>query len=178
MTKNKIITSIVILATLILAGIAVFTALRLYGRGSEPVSPAAPSSQPEAGRLPKACQALIFSLSEKMTPTPTTPSDQPTSTPKPTVSATPTTKPSNTPSPTPTDGIGGEPDPSPTATKTPTATPTQENAPSNDPTPTLTNTGGVGGTGEELPAAGNFMPTVIFGATSILFILLGLMLAF
>ncbi len=47
-TKNKIITFLVIGATLILAGIAVFTAIRLYNLRNQPVAPNVPESKPEA----------------------------------------------------------------------------------------------------------------------------------
>jgi len=40
--KTKAITGIIVVATILLAGVAIFTALRLYQLGSEPVSPASP----------------------------------------------------------------------------------------------------------------------------------------
>ena len=192
MNKDKIVTSIVVLATLILAGIAVFTALRLYGRGTQPVSPASPASQPAAGQQPKACEALIFNITKETTPTPTRVPGEPTNTPAPT--KTPTATPTQTvtqSTPTPTQ-VPGEPTNTPAPTSTPTATPTQGSIGANDPTPTPTNTaiaqaqsptsanpGAIGGTDvEELPLAGNSLPTLLFGAFSLLFIFLGLALVF
>lgn len=45
---SKIATGLIVGATFILAGIAIFTALRLYQLRQEPVAPTAPSSQPMA----------------------------------------------------------------------------------------------------------------------------------
>ena len=71
--KNKLVTGLVVIATLILAGVAIFTAVRLYQLRTAPVAPTAPESRPEASEEPKpeACQQLAFTIS---TPTPTPPS--------------------------------------------------------------------------------------------------------
>ena len=193
MNKDKIVTSIVVLATLILAGIAVFTALRLYGSGTQPVSPASPASQPAAGQQSKACEALIFNITKESTPTPTQVPGEPTSTPIPT--SIPTATPTQTvviqSTPTPTQ-VPGEPTNTPAPTSTPTATPTQGSIGASDPTPTQTDTaiaqaespttadpGAIGGAdAEELPQAGSSLPTLFFGAFSLLFIFLGLVLVF
>lgn len=91
-------------ATVVLGGVAVFTAIRLYQLRSEPVAPNAPDSQPAAGNFTNppssqpqlnACTALVFTLS---TGTPTgTPTTTPTSTPTTTATATPTTTATPTP---------------------------------------------------------------------------------
>jgi uncharacterized repeat protein (TIGR01451 family) len=77
MKKGKIGTLIVVLITLVLAGVAIFTAIRLYQLRQQPVAPNAPTSQPQAAadQLPPACQ-LSFSLA-------LTPSPSPTATPVP-----------------------------------------------------------------------------------------------
>lgn len=46
--KNKISTIIIILVTLILAGVAIFTAVKLYNLRQSSVSPTAPESKPKA----------------------------------------------------------------------------------------------------------------------------------
>lgn len=93
--KGKAGTIIVIIFTLILAGIAVFTAIRLYQLRKVSVSPAAPSSQPRA-QEPTAC-SLSFTLSA---------SAPPSGTPTPTPSGTPVETPTGTPGPTPTNTPG------------------------------------------------------------------------
>lgn len=88
--KNKIATIGIIIATLILAGVAVFTAVRLYQLRKEAVAPTAPTSKPKAQEVPVACTSLAFTLGA--TPTPTaSPTATPTPTGSPTVTPTPTT---------------------------------------------------------------------------------------
>jgi hypothetical protein len=48
MKKNKLLTGLIVLATLVLAGVAIFTAIRIYQLRNQPVSPANPSSEPGA----------------------------------------------------------------------------------------------------------------------------------
>jgi hypothetical protein len=48
MKKNKLVTGLIVLATLVLAGVAIFTAIRIYQLRNQAVSPANPSSEPEA----------------------------------------------------------------------------------------------------------------------------------
>ncbi len=67
--RKNLATILILGATLILAGIAVFTAIRLYQLRQQPVAPTAPTSKPEAA-APVACQALTFTLAVA-TPTPT-----------------------------------------------------------------------------------------------------------
>src|SRR3989304_2259709 len=89
--KNKIVTILVLVATLVLAGIAIFTAIRLYQLRQQPVAPTAPTSEPKAA-TPNACTALTFTLS---TPT-ATPTGSPTATPTGSPTATPTAPPTAT----------------------------------------------------------------------------------
>lgn len=95
--KSKFVTGIIILATLVLAGVAIFTAVRLFQLRNQAVAPNAPSSIPKAAELPSSCTALAFTLGA---PTPT-PSGTPTATPSGTPTATPTGTPSETPTPNP-----------------------------------------------------------------------------
>lgn len=99
MKKSKFVTGIIILTTLILAGVAIFTAVRLYQLRSQPVAPNVPSSKPKAQEA-SSC-SLSFTIGTTVTATPTV-----------TSTATPTS--TSTSVPTPTDN----------ATQTPTATPT------------------------------------------------------
>jgi hypothetical protein len=92
--KNKIATIGIIIATIILAGVALFTAVRLYQLRQEAVAPTAPTSKPKAGEPqtgepPTACTSLVITLS---TATPTiTPTGGPTTTPTATAVPTPPT---------------------------------------------------------------------------------------
>ena len=108
-TKSKFGTIIIIVVTLILAGVAIFTAIRLYQLGQQPVAPNVPSSQPKAVECTNnnecpagqncvggGCQLqnittkttcdLSFALTTSATATPTAP---PEVTAAPTVTATP-----------------------------------------------------------------------------------------
>ena len=96
--KSKLATAIVLITTVVLAGIAIFTAMKLYQLRSTSVAPNAPSSIPHAQEAspspsPKSCQLLTFTLATP-TPTPTVP---PGSTPTPTPTATATPGPTATP---------------------------------------------------------------------------------
>ena len=57
--KGKIVTALVVIATVILAGVAIFTAVRLYQLRSQPVAPTAPESEPAAWD----CSKYTFSVS-------------------------------------------------------------------------------------------------------------------
>lgn len=163
--KNKVVTALIIIGTIILAGVAIFTALRLYQLRTRPVAPTAPESTPAASedQEPQACRELAFTLTIP-TPTPTT---RVTITPQP--SLTPTSVPSPTLTPTITPPIGGQPSPTPTPTKqpsvTPTATPTQVSTLTPTPTPPI------------LPQAGVTFPTLILLSASLLLIILSLVIA-
>ena len=68
MKRNKIITTLIIIATIILAGIAIFTAIRLYQLRKETVAPTAPEkSKAQVVPTPtpgyEACSALSFTIS-------------------------------------------------------------------------------------------------------------------
>lgn len=179
--KGKLFTIITVVITVILAGVAVFTAVRLYQLRQESISPTSPKSEPEAcggGNEPQVtqCTSLVFNLTQN-SPTPTiTVAVTPTVTLTPTVTSTPT--PTNTPkptsTPTPTDKpIGGnDPTPTPTdqpeATSTPTPTPTgQQIAAQISPTPD----------GATLPNAGVSTPTIFGLFLGLLLIVASLLLA-
>jgi len=69
MKKNKLVTIAVVVGTLILAGIAIFTAIRLYKTRQQAVAPNVPESEPEAAiraKIDPNC-SLTFAL---VTPTP------------------------------------------------------------------------------------------------------------
>lgn len=114
--KGKIATGIILLATFMLAGVAIFTAVRLYELRSTSVAPNVLVSLPKAvdviililGAIANNC-SLTFTLTPTLTASPS-----PTPTPTPTVTPTPTPTPTVTPTPTAT----------PTTTATPTVTPT------------------------------------------------------
>lgn len=108
------------LATVILAIIAVVTAIKLYQIGKKPVAPTVP--KPAPAREPVEACKLAFNIAQ-LTPTPTptgTVTPTPTATLTPTPTATPTPGPTATPTPTSTPGPTATPTPSPTATPTPT----------------------------------------------------------
>lgn len=154
--KNKIATVLIVIATVILAGVAVFTALRLYQLRKESVVPTVPESQPEATEVQpqpetESCKELTFNLAGPTT-TPTraftiTPTQKPTSTPTPTNTLTPTSTPTTPP------GSGGNGE-NPTATRAPTPT-TQA---------------------DELPAAGVSIPTILGFGFALMLIMISLAL--
>lgn len=147
--KSKAGTALILIATLALAGIAIFTAIRLFQLRQEPVAPNVPTSKPKAD-VPLACTALSFTLT---TPPPTTP--PPTTAPP--TTAPPTTAPPTTAPPTTAPPVGGPTaTPKPTATKTPTPEPTEEPA---------------------LPDAGTSWPTIIGAGAGVLILVFSLLLA-
>lgn len=147
MNKKKIVTVLIVIATVILAGVAVFTAIRLYQLRQEAVAPTAPTEPEAAAPVTEECTQLAFTIGEEPTPTPT---------------------PTGTVTPTPT----GTVTPTPTSTPGPTATPTS--APTGTPiaqaTPTPTEAA-------ELPEAGISYPTIIGTGVGILLIIASLLLA-
>jgi len=157
--KNKGVTALVLTATIILAVIAILTAVRLYQLREEPVTPTVPE-QPSAEE-PKACTELTFTLT---TPTPTT-----TATPSATVTSTPTEGPTSTP----TEGPTSTPTEGPTSTPTegPTSTPTAAVTSISRASPTSTPTTAA------LPAAGISLPTLLGFGIGVLLITLALILA-
>src|SRR3989344_2595077 len=83
--KGKFVTILVVAATVILAGVAIFTALRLYQLRQESISLTQPESEPEATQPEiNSCELLTFSITEP------TPSLSPTNTLTPIAQATPT----------------------------------------------------------------------------------------
>ncbi len=143
--KNKYTTIGIILTTLILAGVAIFTATRLYQTRTQPVAPNAPSSKPAAagtmcgGIAGVKCptgEVCVYTDGKSMAPFPDASGTcqvsadkssadlmcslsfslaTATPSPSPTPTATPTKSPSPTPTPTPTKS----PSPSPTASPVP-----------------------------------------------------------
>src|SRR6266404_3018337 len=95
--KKNTTTIIVILATVILAGVAIFTAIKLYQTRQGTITPNAPTSHPAAATVPPSTCSLTFEIA---TPSPSpTGTGQPTATPSP--SPVPTASPSPSPSPSP-----------------------------------------------------------------------------
>ena len=176
--KNKLVTGLIIAGTVILAGVAIFTAIRLYQLRTRPVAPTAPESAPQASGVeptptPEACRDLAFTLTipsptpTGVTPTPTgvtpTPTTKVTTTPQPTPTVT------NTPTATVTPPIGGQPSPTPTPTSTPTSTPKATVTPTQVITATPTP--------PTLPQAGVAFPTLILISFSLLLIIASLVIA-
>ena len=93
--KSKIVTGLILATTLILAGVAVFTAIRLYQLRQESVAPTAPTSRPRAEESTEpstvACSGLAFSLTTA------------------TASSTATTTATASPTDSPTDNPAGSP---------------------------------------------------------------------
>ncbi len=80
--KNKLVTVLILVATIILAGVAIFTAIRLYQLRQEAVAPTAPESKPRAAAVPEACGSLVFTLTAISSPSPSASATaSPTSTP-------------------------------------------------------------------------------------------------
>ena len=133
--QKRILLILGVVAVLLLAIIAIITAIRLQQLGTEPVAPSVPKSEPRAEEViptpgpDSACvKTFQIALGPTLTPTPTSvlsPTPTPTGTITPTV--TPTLTPTSTPTPT------GTLTPTPTGTLTPTATNTPQ--PTNTPVP-------------------------------------------
>lgn len=68
--KNRFVTIGIIVATLILAGVAVFTAIRLYQSRNEAVAPNVPSSKPAAAN-PNCTLTFSFAIGPTASPTAT-----------------------------------------------------------------------------------------------------------
>ncbi len=69
--KGKIATVIILLATFILAGVAIFTAIRLYQLRQQPVAPNVPSSIPQAASVSSCSLSFTLTVGATSTPTPT-----------------------------------------------------------------------------------------------------------
>lgn len=146
--KGKFATGLVVIATVILAGVAIFTALRLYQLRTQSVSPTAPERPRASGGEDEgekiACTNLAFSI--------TIPSSTPT--------------PTGELSPTPTPTLTGVP------TSTPTATSTQQPSATSQPTSTPTPSG------TTLPDAGISAPTIFGVSLGVLILAAAVLLAF
>lgn len=155
--RKNLPTILIVTATVVLAGIAIFTALRLYQLRQQ-ATPTAPESQPEAcidckpspTSTPtpsvEKCEDLVFRI--------TIVSQTPTPTPTGTMTPTPTPTATSTPTPTPT----GTQTPTPTPTNTPTGTPAATSTPT--PTKTVAQTSPTPET-PSLPQAGSIAPTML-----------------
>lgn len=123
--KSKVATFLVVIATFILSGIAIFTAVKLYQSRQGPVAPNVPESEPQA-------QVVAPSITEAPTPTESYPEQESerylaftineslAATPTPTIDLIAQVTPTTTLTPTPTAVVTA----TPTATLTPTATTT------------------------------------------------------
>lgn len=106
--KNKAVVIGVLLTTLVLAGVAMFTAFRLYQTRNQAITPNAPSSRPAAA-TPTASSVTSCSLSFSLTTT--------------TVTPTPTSTGSGSGSPSPTATVTSSPSPTATVTASPSPVP-------------------------------------------------------
>lgn len=145
--KKNGVTVVILIATLILAGIAVFTAIRLYQLRQEPVALNQPASTPAAqgNELENSQCKLSFTI-QLATSSPTgsaSPTTSASSSPVSSPTISPTTAPTATPTQPPT---GGNPTPTP---KTPSPTATAAVQTTSSPTP-------IG-----LPNAGVTLPTLL-----------------
>ncbi|MBL7036347.1 hypothetical protein ISR94_00675 [Candidatus Microgenomates bacterium] len=95
MKKSKISTILIIIATIVLAGVAIFTATRLYNLRNQAVAPNAPTSRPAAQEVSSCSLSFTISVS---TSSPTATS---TSSSSPTATATATSTASSTPTASP-----------------------------------------------------------------------------
>lgn len=182
--KNKATTIIILVITFILAGVAIFTAVRLYQLRQTSISPAAPSSRPAAagttcggiaGTICPSNEVCIYSNGTTRAPSiDASGTCQPISSAKAsevcTLSFSLT---STTSTPTPT---GSTTTPTATSTSTPTVSGTA--TPTGTPTTTSTPTGGTstpGATQPSLPNSGSSWPTIV-GAGLGIFVILGSLL--
>ncbi|MBI2590902.1 MAG: hypothetical protein HYW33_03445 [Candidatus Blackburnbacteria bacterium] len=160
-------TIILIVSTVVLALVAVGTALWLYQLQSQPVAPNVPESQPKATAPSQAnCTSSVnFTLAAAGTDSPATPT--------------------STPTPTPTRAIGGPV--SPTATLTPTPKPTATSTPAATPTSAASSTSTSGSqatatptsatSSETLPNVGVSWPVVAGISAGALVLFIGILLA-
>lgn len=151
--KNNKTAILVSVVTFLLAGIAIFTAWRLYRMQS---SAPQPSEAEERQLETVSSQDPIIESCEGLTFTITTNAQETDPTPTPTL----------TPTPTPTDvPVGGTDETAtPTPTTTPTSAPSVTDAPTNTP-------------GTQLPEAGVSLPTMIGISFGSLLLLVALALA-
>jgi hypothetical protein len=164
--RKNTIAIIVVLVTLTLAGVAIFTAIRLFQLRQQPISPNVPESRPGATDAPSvdtSCAEVAFTLEEESSPTPS-------ATATPTSSASPSGSPTVAPTATPTTPpIGGNPTPTPSSSSSPrpSVTPRPSTAPSSTPVATT----------PSLPQAGVSAPTIMIGVSGIVLLLGAIILA-
>ena len=199
--KQNLITVIIISSTVILAGIAIFTAIRLYQLRQKPVAPSVPESQPQAcidgdcgEEIDTSCEALTFTI---ITPEydcnlPCTDNSQCQAVNpdyicynaggttgkvcrlEDNTSSTTCQPAKTTASPTPTLT------PTPTGTSGPTSTPTGTSGPTSTPTATATAAPHSAATSTPeagLPPAGIPLPTLIGAGAGIILLIGALLLA-
>lgn len=161
--KSKLVIGLVLASVLLLGGIAVASAYKLYQlREEEQMAPTAPKEAPAAEEPTPGCE-LSFSIAS---PTPT-PTSTPTGTLSPTPTATSTLTPTSTSAPTSTPT--GTLSPTQTPTDTPSPTPTEELvAQADTPTPTKI----------ELPEAGFTVPSQMLVLLGSIISLSGLLFIF
>lgn len=122
--KKRVITIIIILATVVLGGVAVYTAIRLYQLRQQAVAPTAPTSKPAAAEpQTNTCTQLSFTLTTVTSPPPESPTP---GSPSPSPAVSPSPSPSVTPTPTPSSGTITQASPSsePSLPKTGVSNPT------------------------------------------------------
>ena len=166
-----------VLATIILAIIAVVTAVKLQQVGTEPVAPSVPKSKPKAA------------IEQTLPPAPTPGADSqcklawvvpsPTPGPSATPTPTPTPGPSATPTPTSTSTPTGTPGPTATNTPQPTNTPVPgtPGQPTNTPVPLVQGPTTVPTVAQQnLPQAGGIGQTIGLIISGLGVVLLGLLL--
>lgn len=165
--KGRIVTGLVVTATFILAGVAIFTAVKLYQLKKEAVVSTTPETQP---------------ITQEAAPEPEDPSETDTLPPQDTerlLTFTVKEGVAATLTPTPTVSLIAQTSPTPTATLTPTPTSTPTSTPTATATPTTTgvSTSTPTSSGAELPEAGVGFPTILTGSVGLLLIVLALVLA-
>lgn len=102
--RGKLTTVAIVTTTLVLAGISIFTATRLYRLRKRAVAPTTPESKPKAQEEPR-----------QQTPSPTSPLiAQASPSPTPTATSTATPIPTGSPTPSPSPSPTTAPSPSPT----------------------------------------------------------------
>jgi hypothetical protein len=193
--KGKLGTALILTVTMILAGVAIFTAVRLYQLGNQPVAPNVPSSIPHAQEVtatatptptPSGVCTLSFTITTS-TPTPT-----PTPVPQCNTACTSTTQCPSTLTCYKANGatsgfcrnaqcsseiscICSTPTPTPTPTATPTGTPGPSGTPTATPTTAASAATTPGPTAATLPNSGTDWPTIA-GAGIGIFVILGSLL--
>ena len=193
MEQKKLITIIILAATLILAGIAGFTAFNLWQLGKKPeIYQEQPYPEPSSvGPIPSAEEAiceLSFTVGVGSSPSPSpslppspspSPSQPPSPSPSPSLPPSPSPSPSSLPIPSPSPVVYIIPSPTPQivyATPSPTPPPKFITVvPSPIPSP-ITSPEIVEVPVEQLPSAGTSLPTIILALGGILLVVLGFVL--